>query len=129
MPDVREILTALSPDDQAVWNEHRTCMRKCYLEAVNATIGVHSFEQQDDSFMDLIDIRLALLFDRAGMLETTKEIGLSDGGKIESDLIRQEDIRKAASTIVPDHVPVIEPSEAVKKLAEWGELDKAARGK
>lgn len=126
MPDIREILSALSTDDQAIWNEHRTCMRKCYLEAVVATIGVHKFEQQDDSFMDLIDIRLALLFDRAGMLQASKEIGLKDGDKIEADIISKEDAMKAHSGKVS---PKIEPSEAVKKLAQWGDLDKAARGK
>ena len=88
MPDIREILSALSPDDQALWSQHRTEMRRSYLHAHNMTIGIDSWEAVDDMFMDLIDIRLAQLFDRAGKLEATKDILGNDDKKI-SEIIER----------------------------------------
>lgn len=116
MPDVRDIIARLNPEDLAVWNEHRTCMRKCYLAAVNATIKIDKFEQQDDSFLDLIDIRLALLFDRAGWLPSSLEkiTGKETADKIEEELKDAEDELKAGKSEA--HVV----SEAVLKLQEWG---------
>lgn len=117
MPDVRDIVARLNPEDLAVWNEHRTCMRKCYLAAVNATIKIDKFEQQDDSFLDLIDIRLALLFDRAGWLPSGLEkiTGKETADKIEAEIIKAEDIFKAGHV---KEVPIV--SEAMMKLQEWG---------
>lgn len=109
MPDIREILNALSVDNRALWSEQRTIMRRAYLNAHNETVGIGNWTHEDDAFMDLIDIRLALLFDRAGMLESTKEIiGAEQGEKIENDLIVKSDKLKQK----------VEPSEASKKLAE-----------
>lgn len=118
MPDVRDIVARLNPEDIAVWNEHRTCMRKCYLTAVNATIGVEKFEQQDDSFLDLIDIRLALLFDRAGFLPAGLEevTGKEEAEKIEKAIHTQEDAMKNGAKIGDS-----EATAAIKKLdEEWG---------
>lgn len=117
MPDVRDVVARLSDEDKAVFCEHRTCMRKCYLAAVNATIGVAKFEQQDDSFLDLIDIRLALLFDRAGWLPTALEevTGKAEADAIEQEIIKSEDDLKIRAPAIK-----AEQSEAVKALGEWG---------
>lgn len=72
--DIREILAALSPDDRALWSEHRTAMRRSFLTAHNMTVGIGNWSANDDAFADLIDIQLALLFDRAGRLEASKDI-------------------------------------------------------
>ena len=93
MPDIREIINALSIDDRALWSEHRTIMRRSYLNAHNNTVGVAKWSPEDDAFLDLIDIRLALLFDRAGRLHAVKEI-IGNGDKIESDLKTSEDRMK-----------------------------------
>lgn len=105
MPDIREILAALSIDHRALWSEQRTIMRRSYLNAHNETVGIGNWTHEDDAFMDLIDIRLALLFDRAGLLETTKNIIDTDRQEaVESDLKVAEDkmkdsfIDKAANT-------------------------------
>lgn len=109
MPDIREILAALSIDHRALWSEQRTIMRRSYLNAHNETVGIGNWTYEDDAFMDLIDIRLALLFDRAGLLDSVKEIiGAEQGEKIEGELIA-----KAANL-------KIEPSEASKQLANGG---------
>jgi len=116
MPDVRDIVARLNPEDLAVWNEHRTCMRRCYLAAVNATIKIEAFKQEDDSFLDLIDIRLALLFDRAGWLPSGLEniTGKETADKIEEELKTAEDELKNGNSAAP----VV--SDAVKALGEWG---------
>lgn len=80
--DIREILMALSPDDRALWSEHRTTMRRSFLTAHNNTVGMGNWSDKDDAFIDLIDIQLALLFDRAGRFETTKDIIGNNAGNI-----------------------------------------------
>lgn len=72
--DIRQILQALSNDDKALWNECRSNMRRAYITAHNMTIGPDKWETMDDAFIDLVDIRLALLFDRGGRLNATQEI-------------------------------------------------------
>ena len=87
MPDIREIMNALSPDDRAMYAEARSNMRRAFLDAHNSTVGIANWEQQDDSLLDLIDIRLALLFDRSGRLNAvTDVIGVKDGEKLQEHL-------------------------------------------
>lgn len=82
--DIREILQAMSVDDRAIWSESRTNMRRAFLYAHNSTAGIANWDAQDDAMMDLIDIRLAMLFDRAGRLSmTTDIIGKEDAKKVE----------------------------------------------
>ena len=89
MLDVREILKALDPQDRMLWSQHRVEMRRSYLNAHNTTVGVVKWETQDDALLDLIDIRLALLFDRAGRLDSVKEVANSgDSDAIEEQLHR-----------------------------------------
>jgi hypothetical protein len=95
MPDIREILNALDVDDRALWSEHRTIMRRSYLNAHNETVGMGQWSHEDDAFLDLIDIRLALLFDRAGRLNATHDI-VGNGDKIEKEL-KDMDAELAAS--------------------------------
>ena len=95
MPDIREILAALDIDDRALWSEHRTIMRRSYLNAHNETVGMGKWSHEDDAFLDLIDIRLALLFDRAGRLQATTDIlGQDQKEAIESDLVHASDKMK-----------------------------------
>lgn len=125
MPDIREILNALSIDDRALWSEQRTIMRRSYLNAHNETVGMANWSHEDDAFLDLIDIRLALLFDRAGRLNAVKEIiGTDHQEAIESDLKVAEDKMKDEYKQMVDRVnsstdrEINKPSEASKKLME-----------
>ena len=88
--DIREILKALDEKDQRLWSECRTAMRKVYLTAHNKVLGLADYEAQDDAFMDLIDIKLALLFDRGGRVNTSKTITGDDADKIEKDLYNKD---------------------------------------
>lgn len=67
MPDIRDVLKGLSPDDRAAYMQARNTMRRAYLAAHAAVLPIDKFEIEDDQFLDLIDIKLAILFDRAGV--------------------------------------------------------------
>ncbi len=87
MPDIREVLNALDEEDKRLWLLHRTEMRRSYLTAHNAVLGIHTWNNSDDMFMDYIDIKLALLFDQSGRTKNTKTIvSGADADKIENTL-------------------------------------------
>lgn len=92
MPDIREVLAALDDEDKRLWSLHRTEMRRSYMAAHNSVIGVVAWDAHDDAFIDLIDIKLALLFDKSGRFNTVKEIaGKSDAEVIEGLLHKAND--------------------------------------
>lgn len=69
MPDIRDVLKGLSADDRALYTEIRTTMRRAYLYAHSRTLPIDQYEAADDAFLDLIDIKIAMLFDRAGTFD------------------------------------------------------------
>lgn len=104
MPDIREILNALSPDDRALWSEHRTIMRRSFFTAHNATVGIGNWSDKDDAFADLIDIKLALLFDRAGRFESIKDV-VGNGDKIVNAIMADADQSKATKLMKSEGWP------------------------
>lgn len=72
MPDIREVLKGLSADDRAVYAETRNVMRRAYLAAHSRVLPIDKFDIDDDAFLDLIDIKIAMLFDRAGVFDYAK---------------------------------------------------------
>lgn len=89
MPDIREVLAALTPEDRMLWSQHRTEMRRSYMNAHNSVLGIAAWDANDDAFIDLIDIKLALLFDKSGRFtpswsgDKVKEVIIAkDGDKI-----------------------------------------------
>lgn len=87
MPDIREVLNALDEQDKRLWSQHRTEMRRSYMNAHNSVLGIEAWDHNDDAFIDLIDIKLALLFDKSGRFSAVKEvIHASDGAKIEAKI-------------------------------------------
>lgn len=69
MADIRDVLKGLSPDDRALYTEVRTQMRRAYLYAHSKILTIDKYEATDDAFLDLIDIKVAMLFDRAGTFD------------------------------------------------------------
>lgn len=67
MPDIRDVLKGLSAEDRAIYTEVRTQMRRAYLYAHSRTLPIEQYNQEDDAFLDLLDIKIAQLFDRAGV--------------------------------------------------------------
>jgi hypothetical protein len=93
MPDIREILAAIDENDRLLWQKHRTELRRSYLTAHNSVHGIVNWSDKDDTFMDLIDIQLALLFDRAGRFDAPKDIIGADGNTIIKQI--EDDVAKA----------------------------------
>lgn len=69
MPDIRDVLKGLSADDRALYMEARNVMRRAYLAAHAKVLPIEKFEIADDQFLDLIDIKIAMLFDRSGAFD------------------------------------------------------------
>lgn len=67
MPDIRDVLKGLDADHRAIYTEVRTAMRRAYLYAHSKTLPIEQYEEADDNFLDMIDIKIATLFDRAGV--------------------------------------------------------------
>lgn len=93
MPDIREILKALSPEDKTIWETSRTKMRATFIGVHGATVGSENWTAYDDAFLDLIDIRLALLFEQSGKIAFNgKEIvSPKDAEPIEEAVKQAED--------------------------------------
>lgn len=102
MPDIREILQALSPEDKTLWQQCRNNMRSVYLNAHNSTIGMAGWSVEDDAFLDLVDIKLAILFDRSGRLAAIKDIiGKQEAEAIGKSIEAAEDEMKKKSNVEP----------------------------
>jgi len=87
MPDIREVLNALEEKDRVLYSYLRTEMSAVYLKAIHETLGITNFNQEDHAFMDLIDIKLAILFDRAGKFNNAKgSIDEEAAAQIESQI-------------------------------------------
>ena len=86
MPDIRQLLSQLSPEDKQLWSQHRTEMRRSYITAHNSVLGVSCWNDFDDAFLDLIDTKLALLFDAAGKINAIELVQYDDTTRIEDDI-------------------------------------------
>lgn len=111
MPDISEILNTLDDEDKRLYTQHRTEMRRSYMTAHNSVLGIHTWDSKDDMFLDLIDLKLALLFDKSGRSIADKPI---DATKTEVERI-ENDIKETLKSVIP------EASEATKSMiGEWG---------
>lgn len=107
--DIREILKALAPEDKLLWSQFRTEMRRTYINAHSSTMGAQQWADSDDAFLDLIDIKLATLFDRCGKVNATK------------DIIGKEDIAEAEKKIEEASATGTLPSGTARTLENvWG---------
>lgn len=95
MSDIREILNSLDPEDKKLWSQHRTEMRRSFITAHNSVLGLAGWSESDDMMLDYIDIALALLFDRAGRMESTKPPVEQDKTAIEAKIAEAEDVMKS----------------------------------
>ena len=90
--DIRELYKSLSPEDKAIYQQLRTNMRKFYLNAHNSIVGVDHWSLEDDALLDLFDIKIAVLFDRAGRIEGIKSVvEKNDTETIEKEIEKQGD--------------------------------------
>lgn len=96
MPDIRDVLKGLSPDDRALYQETRTNMRRAYLAAHAKILPIEQYDENDDHFLDVIDLRIAILFDRAGVFNHVE--GHIDTAKAVEIEAKVEDKFESAAT-------------------------------
>lgn len=87
--DIRELYNSLSSEDRIIYQQLRSSMRKLYLTAHNSIVGIDNWSLDDDALLDLFDIKIAVLFDKAGRIEGIKSVVDKDEtkaieGKIEA---------------------------------------------
>lgn len=93
MPDIRDILKGLSIEHRALYAETRTTMRRAYLYAHSKILPIEQYNEQDDAYLDLIDIKIALLFDRAGVFNHVEGNLNSNDSKV-----MEQNIQDSATT-------------------------------
>lgn len=99
MPDIRDVLKGLSIDDRALYMEARNAMRRAYLSAHSKVLPIEKFEIADDQFLDLIDIKLAILYDRAGVFNHMEgALETKDAVEIETEI--KADFESAATRMM-----------------------------
>ena len=87
MPDITDILHALDEADRRLYAQIRTRMRGAYLQGLVEIVGIHNHTENDDMFLDLIDIKIATLFDRAGHFDHSQgKLNTETANKIEADV-------------------------------------------
>ncbi len=117
MPDIRDVLNALEEKDRHLYAYLRTAMRSVYLTAVSDVVHIQNYSQEDDAFMDLIDIKIAILFERAGKFNAAK-------GHIDeaAAVAIEQQIHEAATKL-----SVVPTTQSQKVLAEFAP-NKSASG-
>lgn len=87
MADIRDILKALDDNDRQLYSQTRTEMRKSYINALAQILGLTEYDSTDDAFLDLIDIKIAVLFDRSGRFNVIEgNIDNSKAAQIEKSI-------------------------------------------
>ena len=72
--DITALYKSLSPEDRVIYQQVRTELRKVYLNAHTNILGMEHWSTDDDYFMDLLDIKIAVLFDRAGLIDSAMPV-------------------------------------------------------
>lgn len=109
MPDIRDVLKALDDEDKRLYSQIRTEMRRSYIAALSQIIGIDQYDANDDAFLDLIDIKIAILFDRSGRFNVIEgDINVAAANEIEKSIeVAASEIKLKPKT----------PSQAI--LAGW----------
>ena len=113
--DIRQLYKSLSPEDRAIYQSNRTDMRKVYLNAHTNIIGMEHWDNGDDAWLDLIDIKLATLFDRAGKIEGVQPII----DKEEEKVIEEKVEVKGQEITVKMNTEMSKGSAALKNGGGW----------
>ncbi len=100
MPDIRDTLNALDEADKRLYAQIRTRMRGAYLQALVEVVGIHEHNVHDDAFLDLIDIKVATLFDRGGRFDAiTGKLHTETADKIEAEVKEEGNISKSQAVL------------------------------
>lgn len=110
--DIVDTLAQIRAQDQKKFLLVRTNMRKAYLMSIAATVGIASYQTEDDTFMDALDIKVEMLMHRAG-IDTIKNDN-SSANENASDPFAII-TRPAAKTEIKDNITSMPAAPA------WGE--------
>jgi hypothetical protein len=110
--DIRKLYASLSETDRTIYQQIRTDMRRIYLRAHTHVIGMDKWEMEDDYFLDLIDMKVAVLFDRAGAVDGAE----APVDKQEEKAI-EESIEKQGASIGSKKLSMMPP----KLVSGWGD--------
>ena len=111
MPDIRDVLKGLSVDDRALYSEVRTVMRRAYLSAHAKLLPIDQYDAQDDAFLDLIDIKIAILFDRAGVFNSAE-------GNLDTDTAKEIEQKTKEAFQADIKLPNTDESAATKLMRQ-----------
>ena len=131
MPDIRDILKALNEQDRRLYSQVRTVMRRTYISAVTEVVGMSQYNEVDDAFLDLVDIKIASLFDRSGRFESITGPDEERAAEIEaeinqkaSELDRLRLVQKSPKTAAQEQfakgkTEVFDTNETPKPALNW----------
>ena len=113
--DIRALYNSLSPEDRILYQSIRTDLRKVYLNAHTNIVGMEHWDSYDDAVMDLLDIKLATLFDRAGRIEGLTAIV----DKEEEKMIEEKVDIKGQEITIRMNTEMSEASQKLKAGSGW----------
>lgn len=67
MSHINDTLARIAEADRHKFLTVRNSIRRSYLMAIQATVGIQNYCPEDDSFMDAVDIKVEMLMHRAGI--------------------------------------------------------------
>ncbi len=106
--DIRDILNNLDDNDKQLWQNCRTDMHRTYLNMLHQAMGIVSIDETDLAFMDLCDIKLALVFERAGRFRDAVAADSEKADEIENAIAEKakslEQLRKPGPLALVDQV-------------------------
>ncbi len=73
MAHIHEILENIQEQDRHKFLTIRTALRKAYLTALAASVGIQNYSAEDDTFVDALDIKVEMLMHRAGIETPSNE--------------------------------------------------------
>jgi hypothetical protein len=82
--NIKDVLNNLNDNDKQLWKNSRTDMHRTYLHILHQTMGIVSIDEDDMAFLDLLDIKLAAVFERAGRFRELVAANSEDAMMIEA---------------------------------------------
>ncbi len=110
--NIKDILNNLDDNDKRLWVDHRTNLHRAYLTMLHDALGVASIDETDMAFLDLVDIKLALVFERAGRFRS----------EVAADSEKADEIEKAIAEKAKSLETLRKPGPLalVDSVAGWG---------
>jgi hypothetical protein len=116
MSSIKTILNNLNENDKQLWQNCRTDMHRSYLNVLHQALGIDSIDSDDIAFTDLIDIKLALIFERAGRFRDLVSADNADADKLEAAINEQAKSLEALRNVSLEHAPMSGSTCTIKAI-------------